>query len=268
MLFKRGFVLNPIWMEGELPSVQNNVTFQVAVTSTTFEKLDCFIRCKRNAKARAFDSSSSGKYIFCGSSSCPWRRVPAIVLLFLSLSAGLGVTRDLCIQTRPPELCSCTEMVSVTWFWKPSNTLLINLVLRSQLNSFTCSCLNWQEVYKHQQSYTDRRPTVEQSVLWVLSMGLCLQKQAWCAQFLHLWRVHRTTESRCCHATSLQVLQLLKLNWSFAAICWWLPITSGSFSGNFRFYLAIYQSAVFDRCQQYQYGGLRTNVCPNYFIFF
>lgn len=158
------------------------------------------------------------------------------------VNQALILPRDLCIrQKKKPEFCSCTEIVWDMWFWKPSNTLQIILGLRSQLNSFTSSCLNWQEGYKHQQSYAGRRPTVEQSALWVLGMGLSpLQKQAWCSQFLHLWRMHRTTVSRCCHATiptSLQVLQLLKLNWSFAAICWWLPITSGSFPGNFRCYV-------------------------------
>lgn len=60
-------------MEGELPSVKNNVTLQVAAKSTTFKNWTIFVRCKGNVKARALDSLSSGKYVSCGSGSLLWR---------------------------------------------------------------------------------------------------------------------------------------------------------------------------------------------------
>jgi len=40
-------------MEGELPSVQNNVTFEVAAKSSTFEKLDCFRKMQQKCESQS-----------------------------------------------------------------------------------------------------------------------------------------------------------------------------------------------------------------------
>lgn len=103
-------------------------------------------------------------------------------------------------SNRKTEFCSSTEIASITWLWKTSNTLQMNLVLRNQLNAFMCSYLNWQQVHEHQQSYTDRRPAVEQSTLCALGMNHSQQKQVPCIWFLHLWRVHSAAEPWCCRA--------------------------------------------------------------------
>lgn len=50
---QRSFVPDSIWMEGELPSVQNNVTFQVAAKPTTFEKLDCFRKMQEKCESQS-----------------------------------------------------------------------------------------------------------------------------------------------------------------------------------------------------------------------
>lgn len=40
-------------MEGELPSVKNNVTLQVAAKSTTFEKLDYFCKVQEKCESQS-----------------------------------------------------------------------------------------------------------------------------------------------------------------------------------------------------------------------
>lgn len=93
-------------MEGELPSVQNNVIFQVAAESTTFEKLECFCKTQEKCENQSIRLSELREVhlLWLKFMSLERERTSAFcltfVLLFLSLSKSLNITRTLAFKQK------------------------------------------------------------------------------------------------------------------------------------------------------------------------
>lgn len=89
-------------MERELPFVKNNVTFQVAAKSTTFEKLDCFHKIWEKCESQSIRFSELWEvhlpWLVSLERGCTSAFCLIFVLLFLRLSKSINITRDLCIQ--------------------------------------------------------------------------------------------------------------------------------------------------------------------------
>lgn len=186
------------------------------------------MRVKRNVKARAFGSLSSGEHISCSSASCPWRAVvpqlPASVLsCWSSVCERMNITRDLCIQIE-------------------------------KLNSAAVlKCYQWRGFGKHQilhrsgfEEPTSFFPVLSSkpatspwaSVELALVVGHSQQKPA---PLLSPCASERSTGplspgAAMPWAASQQIVQLFKTR-ALLLFCRCLPDTSSSFSGNFRCYL-------------------------------